>query len=187
MRSPVGHIIAASAVGVSCTRNRLTPAYVVFCIFSGIAPDLDLLIGWVLGDINGYHHLGSHSVVAALLYGLLVYMVVRVMTRDSGQANGWAVSGTLMYASHVLLDYLAADSSPPFGLQLLWPFSNEFYISPVSVFMRFMHDTQGADMWGLISGMFIVHNFYAVVLETVLLLPLLLVAIVIRKRTHSIP
>ena len=187
MCSPIGHIIAACAVGVACTRNQLTPAYLVFCIFSGIAPDLDLLVGWALGDINAYHHLGSHSVVAALLYGLLVYVFARTITKDHGQAKGWAVSGTLMYTSHVLLDYLAADSSPPFGLQLLWPFSREFFISPVSVFMKFMHDTQGADMWGLISGMFVVHNFYAVVLETVLLLPLLLLAIVVRKRTHSIP
>ena len=85
----------------------------------------------------------------------------------------------------MLLDYLAADDSPPFGMQLMWPFSDAFYISEFSVFMKFIHDTQGADMWGMISGMFIVHNFHAMVLETVLLLPLLLISLIIRKRINS--
>ena len=124
-------------------------------------------------------------IAAALLFGLLVRVVVGMVSGNLGQARGWAVSGTLMYASHVLLDYLAADESPPLGLQLMWPFTDEFFISPVSVFMKFMHDTQGADMWGMISGMFIVHNFHAVVLESVLLLPLLLISVIIRKRINS--
>jgi hypothetical protein len=39
------------------------------------------------------------------------------------------------YASHLLLDFLAADVSPPFGIQLLWPLSDGWYRAPRTVFL----------------------------------------------------
>ena len=41
----------------------------------------------------------------------------------------------LSYGSHVLLDWLATDTSPPIGIMALWPFSSGFYLSPVTLFM----------------------------------------------------
>jgi membrane-bound metal-dependent hydrolase YbcI (DUF457 family) len=38
------------------------------------------------------------------------------------------------YASHILLDWLAYDPNPPFGIQALWPFSDRWFISGLNVF-----------------------------------------------------
>ena len=67
----------------------LTPSFIAFSLFCGIAPDLDLLVGWALGDINGYHHLGSHSLAAACVFGFLVLLVVQRFTQSWGSADGY--------------------------------------------------------------------------------------------------
>src|SRR5262249_36043204 len=38
------------------------------------------------------------------------------------------------YASHLLLDWLGIDRFPPSGLQLLWPFSDRWFISGLDIF-----------------------------------------------------
>ena len=40
------------------------------------------------------------------------------------------------YGSHLLLDWLGADFYPPRGLQLLWPFNHEWYISGLDLFRQ---------------------------------------------------
>jgi inner membrane protein len=38
------------------------------------------------------------------------------------------------YSTHILLDYLGNDTSAPYGVMALWPFSQEYFMSPVPVF-----------------------------------------------------
>jgi hypothetical protein len=38
------------------------------------------------------------------------------------------------HASHLLLDWLGADPSWPFGIQVLWPFSHRWFISGWNLF-----------------------------------------------------
>jgi inner membrane protein len=38
------------------------------------------------------------------------------------------------HASHLLLDWLGADPSLPFGIQALWPFSHRWFISGWNLF-----------------------------------------------------
>ena len=38
------------------------------------------------------------------------------------------------YGSHLLLDWLGTDNYPPRGIQLMWPFNREWYISDLDVF-----------------------------------------------------
>ncbi len=38
------------------------------------------------------------------------------------------------WASHLLLDWLGSDTSPPIGIMALWPFSREHYQSSFYVF-----------------------------------------------------
>ena len=47
---------------------------------------------------------------------------------------GFGVVVAVAYATHVLCDWLGADSSAPRGLMALWPFSNEYFISDWNVF-----------------------------------------------------
>jgi hypothetical protein len=68
------------------------------------------------------------------------------------------------YASHVLLDWLGSDSSPPIGVMALWPFSRAYYESDLHVFLAISRRYyQG---WR-----FVTQNVLAVSLELMILVP----------------
>ena len=190
MCSPAGHSIAALAIGLSRGGQLFSWQYIVFCIFSGNAADLDIFLGWVLGDINKFHRLGSHSIAASLLFGVLVYFTVQYLgtfAKIKNRANQmkWAVSGMLMYLSHCLLDLVSLDDSHPVGMQLFWPVSDQFYSAPFTIFRSFLHNTVGSDMWGMVVAMFSWHNLVTVIHETAIMLPALLFGLWYRNRRKS--
>ena len=84
----------------------------------GIAPDLDLLVG--------AHSTYTHSVGAVGLAFLTAFAVSRRPRVAAAVAAAWA--------SHLLLDWLGSDTSPPIGIMALWPFSREHYQSSFYVF-----------------------------------------------------
>ncbi len=189
MCSPVGHSLAALAIGISRNRILFSYRYVLFYVFSGNAADLDLLVGWILGDINKFHRLGSHSIAAAIIYGGVIFFVSR---SDSTAAKikhrqnriRLAVTGAIIYLSHCLLDLISQDHTQPVGIQLFWPVSEQFYFAPFTVFRSFLHHTTGSDMWGMITGLFVWHNLVTVVQESVILLPVLLLCLLYRNRAR---
>jgi membrane-bound metal-dependent hydrolase YbcI (DUF457 family) len=85
----------------------------------GMLPDLDLLL-------PVEHRTVSHSLTAAVIVG----SIAAAFTRHGrfGLAAGAA------YATHVLLDWLGTDTSPPVGIMALWPFSRAYYESRVHMF-----------------------------------------------------
>ncbi len=182
MCSPVGHALAGLIVGAGRKHEKLTWPLLIFCVFSGNAADLDLVVGWMLGDINSYHHLGSHSILASLVYGLMVYLILAVFGWSSSDRIKWAVSGGIIYFSHIVLDTFSADGSAPIGLQLFWPLSTEFYASPVFLFRAFLHPTVDDDMAAMIYGIFNWHNLGTVGLEVLILMPILLIVFKYRNR-----
>jgi inner membrane protein len=123
--SPIGHALAGVAVAWSADLldRQPTPGRLV-ALSAGLAllPDADLLI-------PGTHRMGTHSVAAAVL----VFIVAAVVT---GKVNRTSVICGAAYASHLLLDWLGADDTPPRGIQLLWPFSDAWYISGLDVFRQ---------------------------------------------------
>lgn len=181
MCSPVGHSLAALAVGGYNKNLPMTLGFIVFCLVSGNLADLDLLVGWALGAINEYHHLGSHSVFAAIVYGIMVWGFARLFNLIPAKRALWAVTASAMYLSHVLLDMLTHDGTEPIGVQLWWPFSNSFYAASPALFPAFLHETQGGDFVGLIVNLFNWHNFITVLFELCVLLPLLVIALWQRK------
>jgi hypothetical protein len=140
MPSPIGHALAGLAVAwgsdlVPGARSwRAAPASARWreraggtltwtCAALAAAPDLDLLVG--------AHRMGTHSIAAVVLVGLV--------------AGAWAAGSgrpvlriALMcggaWATHLVLDWLAVDASPPRGIQLLWPFSHAWLVSGWDLF-----------------------------------------------------
>jgi inner membrane protein len=91
-----------------------------------------------------------------------------------------------LYLSHVLLDYLIQDPSPPHGVPFFWPFSYEYYMAPFAFFRRFDYASHSVE--SLLSPMFTLHNLLTVLLEVVLLLPLLILVVCARsKLRHRAP
>jgi membrane-bound metal-dependent hydrolase YbcI (DUF457 family) len=125
----------------------------------GMAPDLDLLFGT--------HSTYTHSVGAVLI----VFLAALVWPR---RGRRFAAACALAWASHLLLDWLGADSTPPLGIMALWPFSEAFYQSPVPVFRAISRRYWLAD--------FYTQNAVAVAREVLMLGPLVLAAWWMRQR-----
>jgi hypothetical protein len=89
----------------------------------GVAADLDLLAG--------QHRFYTHSVGAVLA----VFSLALLLTRR--RANDWirlSAAVAAAYATHVLLDWLGADSPSPRGILALWPFTSTHYVSRLDIF-----------------------------------------------------
>jgi len=184
MPSPIGHMIAGYIVystmrpsGADGWQGR---GFVLAgALLSAVAADFDFLPGLLLSTPNHFHHGPSHSLGAALLYGLVVWMILR----GCRVALAWRLALLFagVYGSHLVLDLLAVDTSPPFGIPLFWPVTHTYYISPVPLFT----DIQRGDGAALtfVHSAVNVHNVLAIAWEMVLLAP---IALWLRRRTRSI-
>jgi inner membrane protein len=182
--SPVGHFIGGVAAGwlVAGAPAPSSPAArssaalwseaIVFGLL-GIVPDFDLFFG--------SHRTATHSIGAAFIVAGLAILVW--MSRLAG--NRFASLGLWRFAcacaaacaSHALLDWLGRDTSAPFGIMALWPFSTTYYESGLHLFPAISRRYyQG---WTFID-----RNVRAVGLEVAILGPILLLVIIFRRR-HS--
>jgi hypothetical protein len=79
--------------------------------------------------------------------------------------------GTILYSSHAVLDYLGADTGPPFGIPIFWPFTDAYYTSPVPIFLDIQRPSPSGTSF--VVGLMSVHNLVAAVVESLLLCPLI--------------
>jgi len=173
MPSPVGHVLAGVAAGCIVAGlshgDRKVPAttrrVAVFAAL-GAAPDLDLLVGMHSGP--------THSVGAAAMVGVAAYLVAR--RRVAASPVLFAVACAAAYASHILLDWLGTDASPPLGIMALWPFSRSYFESDLHLFMAISRRYyQG---W-----VFVRQNLLALARELLILVPLLMSILYVRSRS----
>jgi hypothetical protein len=172
MPSPVGHAIAGAAAGLTVAAGRHARAaaapgrrlstHLIWFAVLGMLPDADLLFGAHSGP--------THGLGAALVAGLAAGALTRAAA--TGVAAGAA------YASHILLDWLGSDTSPPLGIMALWPFSRAHYESSLHVFHAISRRYWTPEFWDA--------NLRALGWELLVLLPLLGAALV-RWRRHSPP
>jgi inner membrane protein len=128
-------------------------------------PDLDLVPVLFFGDISSLHRQWTHSLVAAVGFGLLMGVLARWWKADGIFYGAW--SGAV-YLSHVLLDMLLDDPSPPHGVQLLWPFSESYFMSPYTPFNSFSYRIPQV---GIVMMFLQPHNLATMAREVVLMTP----------------
>jgi membrane-bound metal-dependent hydrolase YbcI (DUF457 family) len=176
MPSPIGHGLAGIAAGWLVAGAPNVPK--VPGTFAGKVPGTSLLFGAlaVVADVDlivGAHSGPTHSVGAVAIVGLAALTIAWQL--GARRAGRLALACMAAYASHVLLDWLGSDSSPPIGVMALWPFSRAYYESDLHVFMAISRRYyQG---WR-----FVTQNVLAVSLELIILVPVL--ALVWRFRGH---
>lgn len=132
---------------------RAIPTDVRLFAWLGMAADLDFLVG--------RHSRETHSVGATVLVGIGLAIVTR--------RPRLVASGALAYASHILLDWLGSDTTPPLGVMALWPLSGDFYQSSL-----FLFDAISRRIWLWSTW---VHNAEAVAREILVLGPMLVLAL----------
>lgn len=172
MSTPLGHMLAGSAAAV--TAGSRTPTLRVLAVgaLAGGAPDLDFLPGLILGDPARFHHGPSHSLLFAVLVAGLAWLLA------SRHRGAWALAAGAAYASHLLLDALTVDPSPPVGIQLLWPVSDAYVASPFRPLPRVLHTA---------VNVINLHNFGVAVMELALFGGLLWACLRLSPKTDAAP
>lgn len=170
MPSPVGHALAGLTAGWLVAGAPERGAFgdaggvrraVTFAAL-GVLPDLDLLVGAHSGP--------THGIGAAVIVGLLA----AAMASGNGRLRV-ALASAAAYGSHILLDWLGSDTSPPIGIMALWPFSRDYFESAWHVF-----PAVSRRYWQ--PEMFWSQNLRALMAELAVLAPLLAVTWLTRGR-----
>lgn len=166
MPTPVAHALAGTAVYLSASRGAhgrrenlwLFATAVVAACFA----DLDFGLNFLTGE--NYHHYFTHSIAFASLFTMGSYFFARLSKRVAPVRDAWVLG--LAYLTHLGLDAFSKDTSAPFGMELLWPFSKAFYIAPFTVF---------DDIWrGTLAQLLSLHNWLAVGREVLIVGPVVL-------------
>ena len=173
MASPFGHTLLGIALG-RVNRRATGAAWVWWYAFAALAanlPDADFVPGLLVGDINRYHQMMSHSLTAVLVFAAGAWIASRA-TPAHRQAGRLALMSGALYGSHLVLDFFTRDRRAPFGQPLLWPFSRQAYISPWTPFGGIRHGVPGESMGVFLGNLASWHNLSVIALEAMTLLPL---------------
>ena len=108
---------------------------ILFTVFVANAADLDFILQSLTG--NKFHRGLTHSLTFALLFSLLVALITRFSSKKINICKQIFWLCLLLYGSHLLLDFLTSGGN---GMQILWPFSNNYYKSPISIFPPVHHE-----------------------------------------------
>ncbi len=176
MPSPIAHGLLGLTVHVLASRDAAElkdPWRLGVTVGAALAPDLDLAFRLV--DGRNHHNNEFHSVGFAILAAVAGAAVFRLLRWKRPLAL--AATVFLAWSSHLVLDYLNVDTSPPIGLMALWPFSNGYYKSPLPIFMDIGRDLN----WSTIT-----HDAVAAAWECAVLVPVLLVCWRLRKRRFGV-
>jgi membrane-bound metal-dependent hydrolase YbcI (DUF457 family) len=164
MPTPVGHALAGAGIfALTGTRPPRRDDWLLGAsLLAACLPDIDFGISFLTGQ--NYHHYFTHSVGCNILFVVAAYAVARLSRRDRPFRDA-AILGAA-YLSHLLLDMLSKDTAAPYGIELFWPLSSDFHISPVLLF---------DDIWrGSLTKLLGLHNWLAVAREVAIVGPVAL-------------
>ena len=168
MCTPIGHSIAGCSI-VSGQQGRTGPArwiLLIAIIMASNLPDIDFVFGYIAGNPNLYHHLWTHSLFFMLMSGVIFGIAYRVLEGKGGFKAGLVVCCIVF--SHLVLDFITGDSSTPYGMQLFWPVSRDFFISPITLFRDV---SKASSSQAFLGSLFCWHNAWTVLLEVAILGP----------------
>ena len=170
MSSPVGHSLAGYVIAAWRDKS-LKPRSLMLLglyIFLANAPDLDFIPGVLRGTPNLYHHGISHSIGFGLLFALIAGVLIHWKTGRRFRREFLFMFA--IYGSHLLLDLLSMDGRPPFGIPILWPLSDHYFMIPI--LPPVMHSVlDDATIGQFLADVFSRHNLYVVGLEMTLTVP----------------
>lgn len=169
MPSPVGHALAGASIALVAGQfgrgrgpSGSRPPRVSFqtslatCVALAVLPDADLLY-------QPIHRAFTHSVGSTILVTIIATVVTGWVTGRRSVAFGLLCG--VAWGSHSILDWLGADPNPPRGIKLLWPFSDQWFISGWDLF-------RGTERRRIFTVASMVYNARTVVQEIAMLAPI---------------
>jgi inner membrane protein len=182
MPSPVAHSLAGFVVAHFALRRRAVSArmqhpsqpgdsvlqrllWFASFAFAANAADLDFLPGFLISDPNRFHHGPTHSLIAAVAFGLLCGAVAGVAGFWRQRRFGWFMG--LSYSTHLMLDFVTRGNVEPYyGMKILWPFSSMPWTPPFHVFMDIRRDGRTTTF---VPSLIQWHNAKAVAVEVAIM------------------
>ncbi len=167
MSTPLGHSLAGYVIALFTCNAKITKSVsqVLLLIFIANFPDLDILPGIIVGKPNLFHHGISHSIGAAIILCSILTIILYIKNKQVSKKQIGVYFG--LYSSHLVLDYLSKDGRPPAGIPVLWPFSQDYYISSYQIFPGVKHSNlDNATVSQFIGDIFSVHNFQLCLIES---------------------
>lgn len=142
--SPIGHALAGAAIAWAAPRaaargaSGLDVRLTVLAVACATLPDLDL-VAHLIPPYNYVHRTATHSVTAVLLVTIIATAVTGWVNRGNRAAA--ALRPVLLglvcgaaWGSHLVLDWLGTDTHIPRGIQLAWPWSDQWFVSGWDLF-----------------------------------------------------
>ncbi len=176
----IGHSLGGMILADAAGRRPEGWRGLVPLLVAASLPDVDFLFGFVKGNPNLYHHGWTHSLFFTVLAGIAVLIGTRILKGKF--LTGPAILTTGILCTHIVIDLLTLDRGAPIGLKLLWPLSNEYMISPVTVFRDVNKASSSADFFG---SLFCMHNLWTVFSELGILGFVYGIVLVYKKRRKN--
>ncbi|MBI5588523.1 MAG: metal-dependent hydrolase [Deltaproteobacteria bacterium] len=177
MPLPIAHTLISTSVFVAYRGGFSLKddwRWAALFAFAGLLPDIDFVTVPFLGF--GAHRGFTHSFLFAFLATALIYIFISIW-RSKTTPRLWAFLFMAM-ALHPICDYFTYDYLVERGgVKLFYPFSNEYYESPLPIFM-------GIELRHL-KTIFSLHTLAAVAYETVLSGALLLTTLYLKRTFFS--
>lgn len=184
MPLPVGHSLMGYALYDSTRKDdaRFSWRLLLLLVILANIPDADFLPGLLVGNANQFHHhYFSHSLGAAIVVSFLAAVFY-----TKGTDRKFGVHFALFfgaYFSHLVLDYITADTSEPFGLPMFWPLTTQYFYSPKTIFMA-VHKIGASDQF--FKSLLTVHNLWVVLWEAVVFVPVLSIIKIAKMRKRTV-
>lgn len=131
MASVFGHAFAAIAIGNSYSKKTANAKFFIIGVVCSILPDADVIsfnLGIAYEDMWGHGGI-THSLLFALLLGILVTLLFYRKDLTSRRGIGYILFFTLCTASHGLLDAMTGGGGG-LGVAFFAPFDNARYYLP---------------------------------------------------------
>ncbi len=156
MPSPIAHTMIGYVIyrifqlrmSHGSTKQIESLLFLAVTIGLSLLPDLDALIGLLMGDFWRFHNQATHSLIIGLIIALGIGAVIWLRRRSGFLC--WFIIALLCYELHVIMDFFTIGR----GVMLLWPFSSDRYESPMTLFYG-LHWSQGwvsvMHLWTLVT------------------------------------
>ena len=140
MPSPLAHSVTGYALSqlpsakALAIRDAVPSLWLaIYGAFVSVLPDFDFIPQVITG--LRFHRGPSHSLLAALMMSLLLSLIAYGVKHQISYRKLFVFT-LICYSAHLTMDAITAGGD---GMRLLWPFSEQYFRAPFSLFPAVHH------------------------------------------------
>jgi membrane-bound metal-dependent hydrolase YbcI (DUF457 family) len=150
-------------------------------VLATLMPDFDFLFGMMIDRPGHFHHGPSHSLAVGFIIASCIVLLIRKLFKGLPIKKLWMLFFIAAF-SHLLLDYLTADTRSPLGVPLFWPFSSALQISPFPLFQEVIRSDASNNAF--FNTLINFHNIRGACIETCFAVSFIALILVIKIKSR---